>query len=993
MTRRGPGITSEFGDCDGKGQTNKQNKTTRHKLKKVLRLRKVHLVHGGRGSGKTTFLLDSAVAMVSRMGSRQLIRPSSVLVSTRPVAPALFHIESNTTIDTGVAGLRVSSVPRFCWTALGRRETGTPDDMASMIMAHLSSLPLPAALRTVARDRPAQAARSVLSLVRRVSLGLAPIDDNSNNSSKSSSIDDDEASLSLEGEVAALVEGVEALKRSRRGWDPVVDSVSEWIQRCEAGSWPDAMSGVRCALVDDVDLLPPLYRRAVREMGVRTGDIWVSAASLASAVEADVGVPKPGTTAVKGLTLTLSDMGQRNKRCQPDVSLGAQRLLGVAPIKSTATAAATTTTTSPSLVHYHLASEADEVGVIAKSVAAEQAEQRRRASADPFVIAVLCKSKPLRSRIYASLRAHAVQGVRMPADFFVGHEVTRLLSALLEIIDDPAGSSSSVQIIATSPPFSIDPALLARAREACGALRKPLLEFIADAACGRTAAEATAAELTEDDLYSLYTSSRTLEAALEKAASTAAHRSVHEAVTDFVLSTDLLTVAGPPGALPERQSVADAFLKLISDASSAAAGVGRREPRKQDVSSVVAAVRTRLALLEDSDVVLAGLDSASDAEEGDSFRMAVELIHPAGLTSAVRGARVPLLIAAGVVESPSPTAAWSSEELAAALLSATGRVLITSAATYATRTRPCQPRLILSAKLNLNPTPPPSSLLPAEPAAPSPPSPSPPSSSPPPPPPQPAAAPPQPLRLSFSAISAYIRCPHQFLLSYILRMPQVATPAMTLGSALHAAVEAYLTDYAATGSADVALLLRVFEESMASSQVGADSALREAGLGHLRGFHTRHLANPGRPTLLEQPFDVRLMGGLTRAQLVGTFDRVDESPTPGARPTVLYEYKTRLPEGTQSSMLKAHQLQCDIYAWAWWKIKGEVPVVVLESISTGASARFTPTEGDVASIDVRISKIAENIAKARDNGSFWANAKPFNCNWCAVNTHCRKKCK
>lgn len=142
-----------------------------------------------------------------------------------------------------------------------------------------------------------------------------------------------------------------------------------------------------------------------------------------------------------------------------------------------------------------------------------------------------------------------------------------------------------------------------------------------------------------------------------------------------------------------------------------------------------------------------------------------------------------------------------------------------------------------------------------------------------------------PLRLSFTAMNAFLTCPHQYRMQYILRIPSKQTGPMALGSALHEAVSEYLAHYMDTGRAELSVMQRVlgaqWERIRAlyvASGVASDAEHRRSADRILESFHARHLANPGAPHLTEQEFLIAVQGVLVR----GFIDRVDEEDE-GAR--------------------------------------------------------------------------------------------------------------
>lgn len=230
-----------------------------------------------------------------------------------------------------------------------------------------------------------------------------------------------------------------------------------------------------------------------------------------------------------------------------------------------------------------------------------------------------------------------------------------------------------------------------------------------------------------------------------------------------------------------------------------------------------------------------------------------------------------------------------------------------------------------------------------------------------------------PLELSYSFIEAYRRCPACFYVRYMLKFSEARSPKLTLGNAVHGALERFYVE-TRDADADGAMpptkerLIQLGEERLRTdwpASTPVDPGSFEQVRGQLETFWDK-LHDPGAEVLLlegqghggarVQPFPYSHRGEHT---MIAKLDRVDRLASGGFR---IIDYKT----GGASDRLrnpKKDDLQLSIYAMALQEH------LELDEPPLGTAEYWVVSTGDRGVIDIAsldFSKARKKINEAID---------------------------
>lgn len=237
----------------------------------------------------------------------------------------------------------------------------------------------------------------------------------------------------------------------------------------------------------------------------------------------------------------------------------------------------------------------------------------------------------------------------------------------------------------------------------------------------------------------------------------------------------------------------------------------------------------------------------------------------------------------------------------------------------------------------------------------------------------------EPLSVSATLYTTYVRCPQQAL-GRVRGIYGPPSKAAFRGSLAHKVFAKHLQE----GEIDEDLFEQVCREA-AGSQLGEQMAsLRlkpsefRSIVSEVRSMYHRFKALPVDGfTAAEQPFEIDGGGGIT---IRGRVDAVF-SEDGGSR---IVDWKT-------GSFLADAEPQLDFYAMAWLMLHEEIPAAIeASSLATGENLRREPTE---ASVDRTVHDVAEMITvlrKAVDSGHDLERLAGPYCRWCPLLADCEE---
>lgn len=170
------------------------------------------------------------------------------------------------------------------------------------------------------------------------------------------------------------------------------------------------------------------------------------------------------------------------------------------------------------------------------------------------------------------------------------------------------------------------------------------------------------------------------------------------------------------------------------------------------------------------------------------------------------------------------------------------------------------------------------------------------------------------LRLSYSKMSLFERCPRAYHMLYNEKIPPKPQPFFSFGSCIHAVMERFY-DPASRQKPTFDHLQSLLEEQWRFFRAGYRSAEEEKlyydeGVKMLKMFHCRFVENqPFIPaTNIESYFELPVGND---AVMTGFIDRIDKLPKGGS---IILDYKTEPTDRTQEDV--DNDLQLTLYYWA-----------------------------------------------------------------------------
>ena len=236
------------------------------------------------------------------------------------------------------------------------------------------------------------------------------------------------------------------------------------------------------------------------------------------------------------------------------------------------------------------------------------------------------------------------------------------------------------------------------------------------------------------------------------------------------------------------------------------------------------------------------------------------------------------------------------------------------------------------------------------------------------------------LRLSFSRVDTYRTCPLKFRFSYIDHLPSLPAPALSWGSAIHAALEAWW-DQKLPQPPPVDVLLAALYDNWDDS--GFDGMAREDKLKwyrHAQDVLTRHHArySPSYTPAVacEEWFELDLGDSV---EVVGSIDHVARTPSGGLG---IVDWKTNRKAKPRHRV--AESLQLAIYALAARQLWGQDPEwVALDFVVPGVRVSVPREEIDTEGALRTIRGVADRIRAA----AFDPSPSPL-CGWCDFRAAC-----
>ncbi|MDB5037185.1 MAG: hypothetical protein JWQ35_713 [Bacteriovoracaceae bacterium] len=240
----------------------------------------------------------------------------------------------------------------------------------------------------------------------------------------------------------------------------------------------------------------------------------------------------------------------------------------------------------------------------------------------------------------------------------------------------------------------------------------------------------------------------------------------------------------------------------------------------------------------------------------------------------------------------------------------------------------------------------------------------------------------KPLSLSFTQLEKYESCPLAYQFKYDFQIPVEVPPHMSVGSAIHTALELFFRGIKKGAQPSKEELVGFFEKAFKDLQAN-DLKLNETHLDQgktkLAEYHDFHKGSFPFPHAVEEDFILPL----GEHRIRGKIDRIDKT-NEGYR---IVDYKTgraKSNDNPDDVKFAKHSLQFSIYALAAKEIlKIEVSDLVFDYVYEKKTLTTTRSNEDLIQVKKQMSEIAENIL----NQNFTATPG-MHCKWCEYKAIC-----
>lgn len=237
------------------------------------------------------------------------------------------------------------------------------------------------------------------------------------------------------------------------------------------------------------------------------------------------------------------------------------------------------------------------------------------------------------------------------------------------------------------------------------------------------------------------------------------------------------------------------------------------------------------------------------------------------------------------------------------------------------------------------------------------------------------------MNASYSALSLYESCPRRYRIERVEKRAAPESPALLLGSAVHAAIAAYLRhlqgENLATDITWAPQAIRAAEEALAVDGRTLGGGLREEAEEIFRAFVGSHAFDPADIAEVELSERIDLPDGV---QFFGVIDLLEVRDGLA----VVTDWKTDWAVRGQAEVERDFQLRT--YAWMMSRLYGYEEVVCrLDFVRHPGAVReafFGPE--DIAKTEERILRTIEAIQAEKE----WRPSPGAHCSWCPWSEDC-----
>jgi CRISPR/Cas system-associated exonuclease Cas4 (RecB family) len=226
------------------------------------------------------------------------------------------------------------------------------------------------------------------------------------------------------------------------------------------------------------------------------------------------------------------------------------------------------------------------------------------------------------------------------------------------------------------------------------------------------------------------------------------------------------------------------------------------------------------------------------------------------------------------------------------------------------------------------------------------------------------------MRLTFSKLDTYSKCPLRFRLRYQEKLPEAPRRGRNLSIILHKTLESFL--FHARRDSSLATLLRAYETRCAPPQTPEQERRYQEGRRALEAFHWREGQRLVSAVALEQSFSVRV-GGL---EIIGRLDCALE--TEAGLELIDFKFTNHVPQDPDP-------LQLQLYALGLQDVTGATPDTLTYYYLRQEQRIFFP--GGEAAIQVGKEQATRIAQQLHGDDSFSPQVGSW-CHTCSYQRYC-----
>ncbi len=245
------------------------------------------------------------------------------------------------------------------------------------------------------------------------------------------------------------------------------------------------------------------------------------------------------------------------------------------------------------------------------------------------------------------------------------------------------------------------------------------------------------------------------------------------------------------------------------------------------------------------------------------------------------------------------------------------------------------------------------------------------------------------MRISYSALETFKRCPLKFKLQYIDKIKTPKSKEALFGTLIHNALKILHEPGLLIPTEEE--ILKYISDNWEAANYGSEqeSAMAFAqAVKMLKDYYAKNYPGQFNVVALETPFEAPVMAGAEPHIITGKIDRIDKA---AGDIFEVIDYKTAKKMPSQESVDK--NLQLSVYhlgiANRWPAIiKEKRPIKVsLYYLKHGEKLSSLRTPEDLEATKESIVRSVESIAQAQKNEKFEATPNPL-CDWCEYQRQC-----